>query len=71
MAEISSLLKTLQLDETLPGVKSALNNFLALSNADKASRRLREAKKIFPLIFGDDAVSESDVSYSERNKTTW
>ena len=71
MAGILNLLEILQLPETTIDVETILTQFLTLSDADKATCRLNTAERIFPAIFGDDAIIHSDVNFSTQNETTW
>jgi hypothetical protein len=71
MADISILLDTLRVLDTTINVETIITEFHALSEADKDDRRLSTAKKIFPLIFGDNASVQGDIDFSERTKTTW
>lgn len=71
MAKISNLLAILQLPGEATNVRSVLGEFLALSDADKASCRISTAEKLFPLVFGNDATLQSEANYSKQKETTW
>ncbi|KAJ5493701.1 FAD-binding type 2 [Penicillium fimorum] len=71
MADISNLLAILQIPERNIDAETILTRFLTLSDADKATYRLNTAEKTFPLVFGDDAIVQNDVNFSEGKETTW
>ncbi|KAJ5458640.1 FAD-bindingtype 2 [Penicillium sp. IBT 31633x] len=71
MAEMSSLLAILQLPEESANVRSVLIKSLALDDAEKASRRISVAEKLFPLVCGNDATQQSEANFSEQRETTW
>ncbi|KAJ5382261.1 FAD-binding type 2 [Penicillium concentricum] len=71
MADISNILAILQILERSIDAETILTQFLALSDADKATCRLNTAENIFRLVFGDDAVVQSDIIFSEGKETTW
>ncbi|KAJ5970229.1 FAD-binding type 2 [Penicillium vulpinum] len=71
MTNISNLLAILQLPETNLDAETVLTQFLALSDAGKATWRLNTAEKIFTAVFGDDAAVQSDINFSEQKETTW
>lgn len=50
---------------------SVLSQFSALSENDKIQARAPVAEKIFPLIFGEIAVTASSPDYESQRQVPW
>lgn len=72
MAETTKLLSILQLSSAVAqDAEELLTSFYALNDAEKANAKLETAGKIFPIVFGENAVLQSDANFSDRKQTAW
>lgn len=72
MEDIERLLAILELPSALSqNVHSSLLDFIVLPEIDRENGRTQTIEKIFPIVFGDNALIKASATYQSLLKSTW